>query len=73
MKVLVENMVWWWVTLHVAGGLKLDGHYGPFQPRPFYDSTTYKYVYKYAFMNVCLSKNSVDPSSSLAYTPSCSH
>jgi len=25
-------------TLHVAGGLKLDGHCGPFQPRPFYDS-----------------------------------
>ena len=25
-------------TLHIAGGLKLDEHYGPFQPRPFYDS-----------------------------------
>jgi len=24
-------------TLHIAGGLKLDDHYGPFQPRPFYD------------------------------------
>ena len=22
----------------MAGGLKLDGHCGPFQPRPFYDS-----------------------------------
>ena len=26
------------VTLHIAGGLKLDVHCGPFQPRPFCDS-----------------------------------
>jgi len=26
------------VTLHVAGGLKLDDHCGSFQPRTFYDS-----------------------------------
>jgi len=25
-------------TLQIAGGLKLDDHGGPFQPRPFYDS-----------------------------------
>ena len=25
-------------TLHIAGGLKLGDHYGPFQPRPFYNS-----------------------------------
>ena len=25
-------------SLHIAGGLKLDGRRGPFQPRPFYDS-----------------------------------
>jgi len=25
-------------TLHIAEGLKLDDQYGPFQPRPFYDS-----------------------------------
>ena len=25
-------------TLHIARGLKLDDHCGPFQPRPFYDS-----------------------------------
>jgi len=31
-------MVWWLATLHVAGGLKLNDHCGPFQPRPFYDS-----------------------------------
>ena len=24
--------------LHIAGGLKLDDHCSPFQPRPFYDS-----------------------------------
>ena len=32
------SLVLWLVTLHVAGGLKLDDRYGPFQPRPFYDS-----------------------------------
>ena len=32
------SLVWWLATLHVAGGLKLDDHCGPFQPRPFYDS-----------------------------------
>jgi len=26
------------VTLHIAGGLKLEDHCGPFQPRPSYDS-----------------------------------
>ena len=31
-------LLWWLVTLHLAGGLKLDDHCGPFQPRPFYDS-----------------------------------
>jgi len=25
-------------TLHIAGGLKLNDHCGPVQPRPFYDS-----------------------------------
>ena len=32
------SLVRWWVTLHIAGELKLDDHCGPFQPRPFYDS-----------------------------------
>jgi len=31
------SLVLWLVTLHIAGGLKLDDHCGPFQPRPFYD------------------------------------
>jgi len=34
----VGNLVWWLATLHIAGGLKLHDCYGPFQPRPFYDS-----------------------------------
>jgi len=38
MNVALGSMVWWLVTLPVAGGLKLDNHCGPFQPRPFYDS-----------------------------------
>ena len=37
--VALGSLVWWLVTLHIAGGLKLDDHCGPFQPRPFYDST----------------------------------
>jgi len=42
LDVALGSLVCWLVTLHVAGGLKLDDHCGPFQPRPFYD-----------FMNVC--------------------
>ena len=30
---------WWLATLHIAGGLKLDDDCGPFQPRPFCDSS----------------------------------
>ena len=36
LDVALGSLVWWLVTLHIAGGLKLGG---PFQPRPFYDST----------------------------------
>ena len=32
------SLVWWLATLPVVGRLKLGDHYGPFQPRPFYDS-----------------------------------
>ena len=32
------SLVWWLATLHIAGGLKLDDHYGPFQPRLLYAS-----------------------------------
>ena len=38
LDVALGSLVWWLVTLHIAGGLKLDGHCGPLQPRPFYDS-----------------------------------
>jgi len=40
LDVALDSLVWWLVTLHIAGGLKLDDHCGPFQPRPFYDSGT---------------------------------
>jgi len=33
--VALGSLVWWLATLHIAGGLRLDGH---FQSRPFYDS-----------------------------------
>ena len=31
------SLVWWLVTLYIAGRLKPDNHCGPFQPRTFYD------------------------------------
>ena len=37
LDVALGSLVWWLLTLHIAGGLKLDEHCGPFQPRPFYD------------------------------------
>ena len=38
LDVALGSLVWWLAALHIAGGLKLDDHCGPFQPRPFYDS-----------------------------------
>ena len=39
LDVALGRLVWWLATLHIAGGLKLDDRCGPFQPRPFCDST----------------------------------
>ena len=38
LDVALGSLVWWLATLHIAGGLKQDDHYGPFQSRPFYGS-----------------------------------
>ena len=38
LDVALGSLVWWLATLHIAGGLKLDDHCGPVQPRPFYGS-----------------------------------
>ena len=38
LDVALGNLVWWLATLHIVGGLKLNDHCGPFQPRPFCDS-----------------------------------
>ena len=38
LDVALGSLVWWLATPHIAGGLKLDDHCGPFQPRPFNDS-----------------------------------
>jgi len=35
---LVQHQIWRLVALPVTGGLKLDVPWGPFQPKPFYDS-----------------------------------
>jgi len=42
--VALGSLVWWLATLHMAGELKLDGHCGPFQPRPFYDPRVFPQV-----------------------------
>jgi len=31
LDVALGSLVWWLATLHIAGGLKLDDHCGPFQ------------------------------------------
>ena len=38
LDVALGSLVWWLATLHIAGGLELDDHCGPFQPRLFCDS-----------------------------------
>ena len=38
LDVALGSLVWRLASLHIAGGLKLNDHYGPFQPKPFYDS-----------------------------------
>ena len=35
LDVALGSLVWWLDALHIAGGLKLNDHCGPFQPRPF--------------------------------------
>ena len=44
LDVALGSLVWWLATLHMAGELKLDGHCGPFQPRPFYDPRVFPQV-----------------------------
>jgi len=36
----LSNLVWWKVSLPMAGGLELHDLLGPFQPKPPYDSVT---------------------------------
>jgi len=38
LDVALGSLVWGLATLHIAGGLKLNDHCGPSQPRPFYGS-----------------------------------
>ena len=42
----LSNLVWWKVSLPIAEGLELDDLYGPFQPKPFYDSIIFYEVGK---------------------------
>jgi len=49
LAVALGSLVWWLATLHIAGGLKIDDHCGPFQPRPFYDSMCTTAISKFLF------------------------
>ena len=40
LDVALGSLGCWLATLHIAGGLKLNDHCGPFQPRPFYNIIT---------------------------------
>jgi len=39
LDVALGSLVCWLATLCIAGGLKLNDHCGPFQPRPLYISS----------------------------------
>ena len=39
LDVALGSPVWGLAALPMAGGMRLDDHCSPFQPRPFYDST----------------------------------
>jgi len=53
LDVALGSLVWWLATLYIAGGLKLDDHCGPFQPRPFYDSLILWYIQIWSSCNDC--------------------
>ena len=38
LDVALGSLIYWLATLHMAGGLKINDHCDPFQPRQFYDS-----------------------------------
>ena len=57
LDVALGSLVWWLATLRIAGGLKLHDHCGPFQPRPFYDSTILR---PRALMNIAQSADGLE-------------
>ena len=59
LHVALGSLVWWLVTLHIAGGLKLDDHCGPFQPRPFYDSINFETSFLLIFL-LALSERDIE-------------
>ena len=54
LDVALGSLVWWLATLHIAGGLKLNDHCGPFQPRPFYDLSQSAMEQQQQCSNQCL-------------------
>jgi len=70
LDVALGSLVWWLVTLHIAGGLKLDDHHGPFQPRPFYDPMILAESHDVlsSFLVTSSSRNSCHFSKLLCYT-----
>jgi len=53
LDVALGSLVWWLATLHVAEGLKLNDHCGPFQPRPFCDSMRILTVFTFTVGILC--------------------
>ena len=49
LDVALGSLFWWLATLHIAGGLELDDHCDPFQPRPSYDSMKYPNFFQNCF------------------------
>jgi len=52
LDVALGSLVWGLEPLHIAGGLKLDGHCDPFQPRPYDDSMILRQVRMEIFKGV---------------------
>jgi len=53
LDVALGSLVWWLVTLHIARGLKVHDHCGPFQPRPFHVSMIRRKCILYLFIYKC--------------------
>ena len=61
LDVALGSLVCWLATLHIVGGLKLDDHCGPFQPRPFYDSMICMGPFQFRIVNDYTTSSATPP------------